>query len=95
MSLLLALSVPGLLMVSTYGLQRLEGVLHSGCPSPGELVSRFEQAARTARDRAVPVTGLSGLTPRMEPGYRLVHDEPGLPTRPNPVFRPSEYANSV
>ena len=95
MSFLLAVSVPCLLMIWTYGMQRLEGVIHSECPKPAELVTRIESAARAARDKAVPLTVLSGLSPRMEPAYRLVPDEPGLPTRPNPVFKPSEYASSV
>ena len=107
MSCLFAACVPGLLMVSTYGLHRLESVIHSECPSAAEIVGRIEQAARAAREKAIAnglATGPS-LTAAPEPVHRLLADEPGLPTRvylrsqpsprPNPQFHPSEYANSV
>lgn len=81
MSWLLAGFIPALLMLSTVGLQRLESVLHAERPSAAEIANRFEQATRAARERAVPLTGVSGLSPRMEPAYRLIPDEPGLPTR--------------
>ncbi len=81
MSWLLAGFIPALLMLSTVGLQRLESVLHADRPSTGEIAARFEQATRAARDKVVPLTGFSGLSPRMEPAYRLIADEPGLPTR--------------
>ena len=80
MSWLLAGFIPALLMLSTVGLQRLESVLHADRRS-GEMATRFEQATRAAREKAVPLTGFSGLSPRMEPAYRLIADEPGLPTR--------------
>ena len=80
MSWLLAGFIPALLMLSTVGLQRLESVLHADRHS-GEMATRFEQATRAAREKAVPLTGFSGLSPRMEPAYRLIADEPGLPTR--------------
>ena len=81
MSWLLAGFIPGLLMLSTVGLERLESVLHADRTSAAEIVTRLEQATRTAREKAVPLTDFSGLSPRMEPAFRLIPDEPGLPTR--------------
>ncbi len=104
MSCLLAACVPGLLMVSTYGLQRIESIIHSECPSAAEIVSRIERAARTAHERAI-ANGISTPAPtrvaRPAQPRRLLAEEPGLPTRiyvraqANPQFQPSEYANSV
>jgi hypothetical protein len=100
MSWLVAVCFPGLLMLSTHGLQRLESVLHGECVAAGEVVARLEQAARAARAArekaaALAVPGLSELTTRIEPGIRLLADEPGLPTRPNRQFQPTGYANPV
>lgn len=97
MSWLLAASVPGFLMLSTVGLQRLESVIHDGGPSPAQQVTRLEQAARTAREQVATriLDEFSGGGPRRGPTLGLLADEPGLPTRPNPLFRPSELANRV
>lgn len=96
MSWLLAASVPGILMLSAVGLQRMESVLHDDRPSAAQLVTRLEQAARAAREKAAQRTldEFAGRVPRREPALGLA-DEPGLPTRPNPLFRPSELANRV
>lgn len=97
MSWLLAACIPGMLMLSTFGLQRLESVLHGDRPSATQLVTRLEQAARTAREKAAQrtLTELSGYaaSPRLDPVFLV--DEPGLPTRPNPLFQPSELVNPV
>ena len=97
MSWLVAVCFPGLLMLSTHGLQRLESVLHGERVAAGEVVARLEQAARAAREKAAPlsVPGLSELATRIEPGIRPLADEPGLPTRPNRQFQPTGYANPV
>lgn len=97
MSWLVAVCFPGLLMLSAHGLQRLESILHDECVAAGEVVARLEQVARAAREKAVPlsVLGLSELATRIEPGIRLLADEPGLPTRPNRQFQPTGYANQV
>ena len=93
MSWLLAGFIPALLMLSTVGLQRLESVLHSDRPATGATVK--------TRETVVPLTGFSGLSPRMEPAYRLIPDEPGLPTRlyeameSNPQFQAPRFANRV
>lgn len=97
MSWLLAVLMPGLLMLWTVGLQRLETVLHGDRPSAGQIVTRLEHAARTAREKAAQRTlnELSGVSAQAEPAYLLLADEPGLPTRPNPQVRPSQIANHV
>lgn len=97
MSWLLAVCIPLMLMVSAYGLQRLESGMHGDRPSAAQVVTRLEQAARTAREKAAQraLTELSGVAQvgRFDP--ILLVDEPGLPTRPNPVFQPSGLANRV
>lgn len=84
-------------MLWTVGLQRLETVMHGDRPSAGQMVTRLEHAARTARENAAQRTlnELSGVSPRLEPAHLLLADEPGLPTRPNPLVRPSQVANPV
>ena len=97
MSSLLAVCIPGVLMLTTFGLQRLESVLHGDRPSAGQVVARLEHAARSARERAAQrtINELSGPTPPMRLDPLFLVDEPGLPTRPNPLFQPSEIANPV
>lgn len=86
MSWLLAACIPTMLMLSTYGLQRLESVLHGDRPSASAAVTLLEQAALSELS-AVQASG------RLDP--LLLIDEPGLPTRPNPKFQPSGVANPV
>ncbi len=97
MSWLVVVLFPGLLMICTVGLQRLERIVHGERPSAGLLVTRLEQAARAAREKAAQRTlnEFSGTEPaaRMDPIFLV--DEPGLPTRPNPLFQPSGLANRV
>ena len=91
MSWLVAVSFPVLLMLFTVGLQRIETVLHGDRLPVAQFVARVESAARTAGQKAAERTlgELSAVTPlnRLDP--LLMIDEPGLPTRPNPVFQPS------
>jgi hypothetical protein len=113
MSWLVAVCFPGLLMVFTVGLQRLESMLHGDRPSAVDLVARLEGAARSARQRAAqralaefsaaPPSPSPSMSPapspslppsrRFDPVLRI--DEPGLPTRPNPLFQPSGLGNRV
>ena len=71
--------------------QRLERLVHTDRMSPAELLASLERAARTARCRAA--AGTADPTRRHTAANRLdpllLVDEPGLPTRPNPVFQPS------
>ena len=97
MSWLVAVSFPALLMLFTVGLQRLESLVHGDRVSAGELVARLERAARAARQKAAQ-TALAEFsapqpTTRFDP--ILLIDEPGLPTRPNPLFQPTGFANRV
>jgi hypothetical protein len=94
MSWFVAACFPGLLMLSTYGLQRIESVMHDDRTAVADVVSRLEQTARearVARDEAMPllVPALSDFAARIEPGLRPLADEPGLPTRPNRLFQPT------
>lgn len=95
-------------MLWAIGLQRLETVLHGDRPSAGQIVTRLEHAARSAREKAAQRTlnELSGVAPRFESAHLLLADEPGLPTRPlpighrgprpaNPQVRPSQLADRV
>ena len=84
-------------MLSAYGLQRLESVIHDDPLGAGEIVARIEHAARTAGEgaEALPVPLLSDFATLIEPGLRLLGDEPGLPTRPNRLFQPTGLANRV
>ena len=97
MSLLVAVCFPGLLMLCTFGLQRLESTVHGDRPSAAQIVARLEKSARAAREKAAQRTldEFSGGQPaaRLDPVFLV--DEPGLPTRPNPLFRPSELVNRV
>lgn len=97
MSWFVAACFPGLLMLSAYGLQRLESVIHDDPLGAGEIVARIEHAARTAGEgaEALPVPLLSDFATLIEPGLRLLGDEPGLPTRPNRLFQPTGLANRV
>lgn len=97
MSWLLAASFPGVLMLSAVGLQRLENGLHDPRTGAARIVERLEQSARTEHQRAAERThqGLSGRVPHLQPAFRVLADEPGLPTRPNPRVRPSELVNPV
>jgi len=102
MSWLVAVSFPALLMLFTVGLQRLESLVHGDRPPAGELVTRLERTARAARQKAAPRTlnelG-SAQQPASPPPHRfdpiLLIDEPGLPTRPNPLLQPTGFANPV
>jgi hypothetical protein len=101
MSWLVAVCFPGLLMVFTVGLQRLESMLHGDRPSAVDVVARLEGAARSARQRAAQraLAEFSAAPPSPPPSRRfdpvLRIDEPGLPTRPNPLFQPSGLGNRV
>lgn len=101
MSWLVAVSFPALLMLFTVGLQRLESMVHGDRPSDGELVPRLERATRAVRQKSAQRTlhELGSAQPASQPPHRfdpiLLIDEPGLPTRPNPLFQPAGFANPV
>ena len=86
MSWILAALIPGMLMVSTVAMQRLESVMHGDGPHAGSLAADPEKAARTAPETAAR-SQLSVPDPLL--------DEPGLPTRPSRLLQPSGIANRV
>jgi hypothetical protein len=96
---LLAVSVPGLLMLSTFGLQRLEEALHTELTAADEVTEYLDRAAKAAPAPA-PLRGETTRR-RVEMHPRLSNDEPGLPTRAyaharaNPQFHRTQYANRV
>ncbi|AKK29735.1 hypothetical protein [Mycobacterium sp. EPa45] len=99
MTWLLAVCVPGLLMLSTFGLQRLEEALRVERTAADEVTEYLERTAKTPVAQAPPGTEIAPR--RVEVQSCLSDDEPGLPTRtyaharPNPQFRRTQYANRV
>lgn len=99
MTWLLAVCVPGLLMLSTFGLQRLEEALHTERTPADDVTEFLARAAKAAPAQA----SAQAETPHRQPGApsALSGDEPGLPTRtyahaqPNPQFHRTQYANRV
>ncbi|MCI4674390.1 hypothetical protein [Candidatus Mycolicibacterium alkanivorans] len=100
MTWLLAVCVPGLMMLTTFGLQRLESGLHTDRTAADEAVAEDLRRAEEARKQAPPRPG-SDQPRAVEIHRRLDVDEPGLPTRsyaharPNPQFHRTRYANPV
>ena len=89
---MLAVCVPGLMMLSTFGLQRLESSLHTESTAADDSVAEYLRQAEEARKQE----------PRPVEVPHLVHaDETGLPTRscahtrPNPQFHRTRSANPV
>lgn len=107
MSWLVAACFPGLLMLSTYGLQRLESAMNGVGPAAAETVARRHRVVHANNEQAVPgrAPGLAGsatgTAPGTAPGHRLLADEPGLPTRlcslpnANRQFQPTGFINPV
>lgn len=100
MTWLLAVCVPGLMMLSTFGLQRLESGLHTDRTAADEAVAEYLRRAEEARKQAPPRAVVE--EPRPAEVHHLLHvDEPGLPTRsyaharPNPQFHRTRYPNPV
>lgn len=110
MSWLLVALIPGLLMLATLGLERVESSLHRDVLSPSDVAAFLDQAeasdvdtlARDGMDHA-----LHGLHRRLDErdsatGGLAVHNQtPGLPTRQyfehaaNPEFQQTRHANPV
>lgn len=98
MSWLVAVAFPGLLMILTVGLQRLEGLLQAERPGGAGISACVKPTARAIAGstpvRHAPAEA-AGPTPASRFDPMLLIDEPGLPTRPNPLFQPSAAANRV
>jgi len=92
-----------LLMLATFGLERLESALVRDCVSPSEVEEFLQQAAPNNIGRAARADAARRRSERAEPAgtlpTRLV--EVGLPTRvyapqlANPQFQPTPHANRV
>ncbi|BBY58053.1 hypothetical protein [Mycolicibacterium sarraceniae] len=99
MTWLLAVCVPGLLMLCTFGLQHLEEALQPERAAADDVTTYLEQAATKALPPAPPRAETQPR--RVEVHSRLSVDEPGLPThpfahvQPNPQFHRTQYANRV
>ncbi|MGY4709789.1 hypothetical protein ACXDF8_09575 [Mycolicibacterium sp. CBM1] len=102
MTWLLAVCVPGLLMLSTFGLQRVEEALQTDRTAEDDVTEYLERAAKAAKAAAKAPPAAAGIPHRRPDGHsRLGADEPGLPTRsyahatPNPQVHRTQYANRV
>ena len=110
MSWLLVAFIPGLLMLATFGLERLESGLDRDTVSATDVAEFLQQAE--ADD--VNTLARDGMTQALESLHRRHHDRdatsaaatastdmPGLPTRvyvhhrSNPEFQPTRHANRV
>ncbi len=88
------------MMLSTFGLQRLESGLQTERTAAEEAVAEYLRQAEEARKQTLP-RALPQASRPVE-AHHLIHvDEPGLPThpfaraRPNPQFHRTRYANPV
>mgnify|MGYP003421926421 FL=1 len=96
--------MPGLLMLTTFGLERLENGLHRDQGAHNDATTFLEQAVRAAREEA-QLRAAASMPARPDTHFGLLTDEPGLPTRltahpkphprPNPQFHRTPYANRV
>lgn len=99
MTWLLAVCVPGLLMLSTFGLQRLEEALQTDRTAHADVTEYLARAAKAAPAQAP--TRAETEHRQAEVHSLLSDDEPGLPThpfahaRPNTQFHRTQYANRV
>jgi hypothetical protein len=107
---LLVALIPGLLMLATFGLERLESGLRRDTVSATDVAKFLEQAeaadvdtlARDGMSRALDCLN-ERLHERESPssGVATSTVAPGLPTRlyvhhrPNPEFQPTRHANRV
>jgi hypothetical protein len=105
-SWLLVAFIPGLLMLATFGLSRLEVGLAEDTVSADDVTELLEQAKVESVRRPVPVleAGPPGTLPHREiryPDYATASTGAGLPTRvyvhaaSNPQFRPTRQADRV
>jgi hypothetical protein len=103
---LLVAFIPGLLMLATFGLDRIEAVLDGDAVSPADVTAFLEQAKADCAKPAAPRT----QTPSYEllddgfddyPEAVLAEPAPGLPTRvfvhhgSNTEFQPTRHAHRV
>jgi hypothetical protein len=109
-SWLLAASVPGLLMLATFGLQRLEARITDDTTDSADQLAKMIEAAAPRKElpQRVPARRpdpVYATVPSLRTAFGTVGsaigDEPGLPTRQyvtanaNPQFRATQHANRV
>lgn len=107
MSWLLVAFIPGLLMLATFGLDRIEAGLALDTVSPADVAAAVEQAKADCAKPAARST-VEETYPLLDDGYpdhygeRIVGDAArGLPTRvlihhaSNPEFQPTRHAHRV
>jgi hypothetical protein len=109
-SWLLVALIPGLLMLATFGLERLESGLHRDTVSATDVAKFLEQAEAADVDtlaREGMSHALDCLNQRLHEresgtnGVSAPRTSPGLPTRvylhhlANPEFQPTRHANRV
>lgn len=107
-SWLLAVLIPVLLMVATFGLERLEAALEAAAEDDpiADLVLQIPPTAVRAHKPVPAAPQLAGTGAGLHPhaglsGLAVFGDEPGLPTRlchrdaANPQFQPTRHANPV
>ena len=100
---LVAACFPGLLMLSTYGLQRLESAVNGSGPAAADTVARLHRVVHADGVQAVPghAPSLAEVATDTALGHRLLAEEPGLPTRlcslpkANRQFQPTGFINPV
>jgi len=106
---LLAAFIPGLLMLATFGLQRLESSLADDTVSASDVADFLEQAEAddvNTLAREGMGSALDGLHQRLERDWTFeapstVRDMASLPNRlyeparSNPEFQPTRHANRV
>ena len=110
MSWLLVALIPGLLMLATFGLERLEAGLRRDVVSATDVAKFLEQAEAADVDtlaRDGMCSALDGLNQRLHEresthnALSTTTPAPGLPTRlyvhhrSNPEFQPTRHANPV
>ncbi|MBJ7339515.1 hypothetical protein [Mycolicibacterium sp.] len=103
MSWLLVAFIPGLLMLATFGLDRLEAGLDDDTVSPADVTACLEQAKADCAKPAVR-TAVVETYQLLDDEYdeRVITESPrGLPTRvfvhhgANPEFQPTRHAHRV
>ena len=85
--------IPGLLMLATFGLQRVESRLNNECVGAAD-VAEFLAQARPGDMRTLARDGMSEALDCFQRRRMRPADQP-VPAMANPQFRPSRHADSV
>jgi len=85
--------IPGLLMLATFGLQRVESGLNHECVRPAD-VAEFLARARPGDMRTLVRDGMPVALDCFQRRHLPSLDQP-VPAMANPQFRPTGHADSV